>query len=157
MNSSAVGRWSLAVVGSAQTGDAISSHQQAQMIAWAGANYDVSRLESAFPRLPFVLASALSEEASAGLARALGELGFVVERRAGGALSYPAMRTKMWRAAAHRTWVMVLNLALGIHFFRRLGLVIVALVVGLIVGLFVHAAWRAGRRCLLYTSDAADE
>jgi len=117
------GRWSVVVLGPGEVGEQLSSEPRANLVAWGRANRgtDASRLERDVPRLPLVIATQISEHASERLASTLSALGLEVERRAGGALSYPAVRRKMWTLAARRTWLMFLSLALGFDFFHGTG------------------------------------
>jgi uncharacterized protein YhaN len=71
------------------------------------------------PRLPFVLASRLSEDAAQRLCESLRHLGLEAEAVRGGGLGLASLRAKAWKIAGRRALIGLGFLGTGVHAMQR--------------------------------------
>ena len=87
----------------------LDSGLRGRLLAWLRKNpqlgLDPAPLEKKIPRLPFVVASGISDEAAHRLAEALRALGLEAAVSRGGAFSVPALREKAWKLAGRRALI----------------------------------------------------
>ena len=107
------------VTGPGAVADKIDSASRQKLVDWLLANPGVGiapgRLEKRVPRLPFVLATRVSEASAQALARSLESLGFETAVREGGRLSLAEMRKKGLSLGGRYALIGVSGLIYGLH------------------------------------------
>jgi tRNA A-37 threonylcarbamoyl transferase component Bud32 len=146
------GGYTLLVVGPGAPGDKLDSELRERLLRWLVDNpslrLDPRGLKRRIPRLPFTLATRLSEHSGAALGVALRELGLETELVHGHALASPAMRTKtkrLWGRAALIVFTSVAGLwgsagPIGVLTSMLL------MFAGISVGTVIASTWRVTRR-----------
>jgi len=96
------GRFTVFVTGPGETTHKLDAALRDRLLDWLRSNPGVglapdARIAKARPRLPFVVASGVSERSAEVLVASLAELGLRAELLLGGRFALPTMRKKAWR------------------------------------------------------------
>jgi tRNA A-37 threonylcarbamoyl transferase component Bud32 len=146
------GGYTLLVVGPGAPGDKLDSELRERLLRWLVDNpslrLDPRGLQRRIPRLPFTLATGLSERSGAALGVALRELGLETELVRGHALASAAMRTKTKRLWGRAALIVFTSVAGLWGSAGPLGVLASMLIMftGISVGTVVASTWRVTRR-----------
>jgi serine/threonine-protein kinase len=141
------GEHTLLVAGPGEVGDKIDTDARARLIEWIAANpglaMDEGELRKQIPRLPFTLATGISEASGQAIALSLERLGITTELVPGGAWGSLAMRQKVKSLSGRVIGIMFASMA-GLFGQLKAGvLVVVPLAIAVALGL---TFWRSTKR-----------
>ncbi len=142
------GRFSLFVIGPGRVTNKIDAAQRQRLLDWLRDNpslgLDPAPLAKRVPRLPFLLATGVSEASARQLSVSLERLGFECAVRKGSRFALPEMRTKAWRLGG-RVAAIVVGSSIGVWNAAHYTFALPAALAGAAVS--VASGWYlAGRR-----------
>lgn len=109
------GDWSLLIAGPGEIGDKIETAMRERLVGWIQANaglaMDVGLLAKEIPRLPFTLATGISEDCGRALGSSLERLGLTTELVRGSPWRSPAMRKKVKSLTGRVLAIMMASMA----------------------------------------------
>ena len=143
----APGRANVFVIGPGELAGKLPSDARRRLLAWLRANpslgLDPTPLARRVPRLPFVLATGVSETAARALARAVESLGLTCAMSHGNRFSLASMRRKAWRLSGR---VGLIATSSGFFFIMHASALGPSLLLASVAGSLAAGWHMAGRR-----------
>lgn len=144
------GRMSVFVVGPGAVAEKLASGARQRLLAWLRANpslgLDPEPLARRVPRLPFVLATGVSEASARALAGSVEALGLTCDVRRGGRFALASMRSKAWRLSGRIGLVAV---GWNVYLISKAAAVVPFVLAAGAAGAMVAGWHMAGRRVTL--------